>query len=56
MPDSCYEVKYSDRVNSEDISHLEDVKVKKRTVIDRNQTGRIGDVDLAPLWSLLLSE
>lgn len=54
LPDSCYEVKYSDRVNSDDVTHLADAKVKQRVVITRNQTGRMDGVNLVPLWRFLL--
>ncbi len=56
LPDSCYEVKYSDRVNSEDLVHLKDAKVKRRTVITRSQTGRMEGVELVPLWRFLLED
>jgi len=56
VPDSCYEVKYSDRVNSEDVAHLKDAKVKRRIVITRSQTGRMEGVELVPLWRFLLED
>lgn len=56
LPDSCYEVKYTDRVNSEDVAHLKDVKVKRRIVITKNQTGRLDGVELVPLWRFMLED
>jgi len=56
LRDSCYEIKYSDRVNSEDISHLKDAKVKRRIVVTRNQSGHLGGVELVPLWRFMLED
>jgi predicted AAA+ superfamily ATPase len=56
LPDSCYEVKYSDRVNLEDVSHLKDIAAKRRIVITRNQGGRLDGVELVPLWRFLLGD
>jgi hypothetical protein len=56
LPDSCYEVKYSDRVHTEDVAHLTDAKTKHRFVITRNQAGRIDGVELVPLWRFLLED
>jgi predicted AAA+ superfamily ATPase len=56
LPDSCYEVKYSDGVHSEDIAHLKDAKVKRMTVITRSQIGRMEGVELVPLWRFLLED
>jgi predicted AAA+ superfamily ATPase len=47
-------VKYSDTVNADDVSHLRDVKVKKKVVITRNQAGRMEGIELVPLWRFLL--
>jgi hypothetical protein len=56
LPDSCYEVKYSDRVILEDVSHLKDVKTNRRIVITRNQSGRLDGMDLVPLWRFMLED
>jgi len=54
--DSCYEVKYSDRVSSEDVSHLKDVDAKRRIVITRSESGRLDGVKLVPLWRFMLED
>jgi len=54
LPDSCYEVKYSDRVNLEDVSHLKDVEAKRKIVITRNQGRRLDGIELVPLWRFML--
>ncbi len=56
LPDSCYEVKYSDRVNLDDVSHLKDLKAKRKIVITRNQSGRVDGVELLPLWRFMLED
>lgn len=56
LPDSCYEVKYSDRLSLEDISHLKDLKAKQKIVITRSQSGRLNGVELVPLWRFLLED
>jgi len=56
LPGSCYEVKYSDKVNKEDISHLKEVVAKRRFVITRNQSGRLDGIELVPLWRFLMGE
>lgn len=54
LPESCLEVKYSDRVNPEDVSRIREAKVKRRIIITRTQAGRMKDVELVPLWRFLL--
>ncbi len=54
LPTSCYEVKYSDKVNADDVSHLRDVKVRRKVVITRNQAGAMDGIELIPLWRFLL--
>ena len=56
LPHSCYEVKYTDKVREEDVSHLRDITVGRRVAITRNQTGRIGDIELIPLWRFLMEK
>ena len=56
IPDSCYEVKYSDRVNPDDVSCLKDMNVKRKMVITRNHSGGFDDVELVPLWRFLLED
>ena len=56
LPDSCYEVKYMDKVREEDVSHLKDIAVERRVAITRNQTGKMGEIELVPLWRFLMEE
>jgi len=56
LPGSCYEVKYLDKVNKEDVSHLKGVVAKRRVVITRNQSGRLDGIELVPLWRFLMGE
>jgi len=54
LPASCYEVKYSDRVGREDVSHLKDVSLSRRLVITRSQGERLDGIELVPLWRFLM--
>ena len=56
LPDSCYEVKYTDKVREEDVSHLKDIAVERRIIVTRNQTGEIDGIQLIPLWRFLIEE
>ncbi len=56
MPGECIEVKYTDRVGPGDVSHLMHLKVGRRTVVTRNQSGRLEGVNLVPLWRFLMQE
>lgn len=56
VPGSCYEVKYADKVGGDDVAHLEDVDVDRRVVVTRNQSGKIGEVGLVPLWRFLMED
>jgi predicted AAA+ superfamily ATPase len=54
--DSCYEVKYTDKVREEDVSHLKDIAVDRKIIVTRDQTGKIGGIELVPLWRFLMEE
>jgi len=56
LPGACYEVKYSDKVSRDDVIHLEDLRADRRVVVTRNQTGKIGGIDLVPFWRFLMEE
>lgn len=56
LPDSCYEVKYTNKIREEDVSHLNDIAVDRRVTITRDQTGKIGGIELIPLWRFLMEE
>jgi len=56
LSDSCYEVKYSDKVGREDVSHLRDIGVGRKLVITRNQRGRLDGIEFVPLWRFLMEE
>lgn len=56
LPASCYEVKYSDKVNADDVSHLRDVKVKRKIIITRDQAGKMEGTEFVPLWRFLLED
>ena len=56
LPDSCYEVKYTDKVREEDVSHLKDIAVDRRIIITKNQAGEIDGIELVPLWRFLMEE
>ena len=56
LSDSCYEVKYTDKVTEEDVSHLKNIGVARRVTITRNQKGKIGEIELVPLWRFLMEE
>jgi predicted AAA+ superfamily ATPase len=53
---ACYEVKYSDKVGNEDVAHLRDVRTDRKTVITRNQTGKIDGIEFVPLWRFLMDD
>lgn len=55
LPGACYEVKYSDRVNAEDISHLRGLSARRKIVVTRNQSGKLGGIELIPLWRFLMN-
>ena len=56
LPGSCFEVKYMDRVDREDVSHLKDVSVPRKVVITRSQVGRLDGIELIPLWRFLMEK
>lgn len=55
IPGACYEVKYSDRVSAEDVAHLRGVGQRRKIVITRNQSSKLGDIEMIPLWRFLMS-
>lgn len=56
LPRACYEVKYSDKVSGEDVSHLKGVKTDRRIVVTRNQAGKTDGIEFIPLWRFLMEE
>lgn len=56
LPGACYEVKYSDKVRRDDVLHLKDVDADRRVVITRNQSGKIGGIELVPFWRFLMED
>ncbi|MBN1677411.1 MAG: ATP-binding protein [Candidatus Thermoplasmatota archaeon] len=56
LPGACYEVKYSDRVNRDDVIHLRDMNADRKVVVTRNQAGRIDGMELTPFWRFLMEE
>jgi hypothetical protein len=56
LPGSCYEVKYSDKVGPEDVSHLRDIEAGRKLIVTRNQSGRLDGVELVPLWRFLMAD
>lgn len=55
LPGECYEVKYSDNVHMEDISHLRSFDAPRKVVVSRNQSGKLEGIELIPLWRFLMS-
>ena len=53
LRDSCYEVKYSDNVASEEVAHLRGVDVRSRTVVTKGKSGHSNGIDFVPLWRFL---
>lgn len=56
LEDACCEVKYSDRVHPEEVSHLEELDVTRRVVVTRNHSGKVGGIEFVPLWRFLRDE
>ncbi|MGQ9587438.1 MAG: ATP-binding protein [Thermoplasmata archaeon] len=56
LPGACYEVKYSDKVDMDDVAHLEDLDADRRIVVTRTQEGRLRGIELVPLWRFLIGE
>ena len=56
LPGACYEVKYTDKVIGEEVSHLRDMSADRRVVVTRNQAGEVDGIELVPLWRFLMEK
>lgn len=56
LPDSCYEVKYSDKVAMEDVAHLKAIDVENRVVVTKSKSASIEGIEFIPLWRFLMAQ